>query len=226
MEISCKPGFDGGHETSFHAEIYEMDENDRSKKNLTANITRSDHPEFEIHNLKPGRIYGVLLYASNLLGPGKTLRLNVTTAEMADKRTAETRTKVAAVGDGSAADKASPASDTSSSSAAATSDRADVNELALLPIITILCGVAVGLATLALGVIFLVRGRSVDEAGVPSSDNEDNNVNGSSVVISPSDVKSVDGGGARRGKYGIVATEDDLIAEKQLCSGGERSSWV
>ena len=192
-----------------------MDESDRSKKNLTANITRSDFPEFEVHNLKPGRIYGALLYASNVLGQGRTLRLNITTAELTEKRTAET--KVAAVGDEAAVDKAS-SPDTSSSSAAATSDRTEGNELALLPIITILCGVAVGLATLALGVIFLVRGRSED-SNAPSSDNEDNG--NASVIVSSGGAKSGGGGGSGRSgrKYESVATEDDLIAEKQLCPG-------
>ncbi len=35
--------------------------------------------------------------------------------------------------------------------------------LALLPIIAILCGVAVGLGTVALGVVLLVRGRTHEE---------------------------------------------------------------
>ena len=37
--------------------------------------------------------------------------------------------------------------------------------LALLPIIAILCGVAVGLGTVALGVVLLVRGRTHEEDG-------------------------------------------------------------
>jgi len=43
-------------------------------------------------------------------------------------------------------------------------EAADVDrELALLPIVAILCGVAVGLGTVALGVILLVRGRTHEE---------------------------------------------------------------
>ena len=38
-----------------------------------------------------------------------------------------------------------------------------VSGLALLPIVAILCGVAVGLGTVALGVVLLVRGRTHEE---------------------------------------------------------------
>ena len=217
LRVTCKAGFDGGHDPEFHLEAYEMD-----AMTLTKNVTRTGVPEFELHDLRPSSDYGILLYASNAIGKGLTLRLNVTTLEMAEKRTAERRSKVAAVEDGSA-----ESSSSSSSSSSAVSElpgaKADPG-LALLPVITILCGVAVGLATVALGIIFLVRGRGEDSAnrngGSSGSDGDDSAGNGG--VPSTSMPTSTSSPGSKsRGKYGMVATEDDLVAEKQLRGGDE-----
>lgn len=103
---------------------------------------------------------------------------------MAEKRTAETKSKLAA--------SQESGQDTSEAAAAAVPDPG----LALLPIITILCGVAIGLGTVALGVVMLVRGRGHEEEGGEGEDDE--------------------GRGNRGKKYDAVATEEDLVAERQI----------
>ena len=98
MAIRCRSGFDGGHSQRFHLEAFAQ-----PGAFLAANVTSgndggdSDHdnrvggPEFVVGGLKAGQVYDFLAYASNPLGRGPTRRLNATTLDLAEKRTAETR---------------------------------------------------------------------------------------------------------------------------------------
>ena len=121
---------------------------------------------------------------------------------VAEKRTAETRSKVAAVEDG-AVPKDASTSELGGGVGTAHSG------LALLPIVAILCGVAVGLATVALGVLLLVRGRG---GGA-----EDAAEGGGAAAAAAGD-DSGDG----RGKYDAVATNvppDEDFRTRQIRQG-------
>ncbi len=72
--MSCRAGFDGGHESQYHLEVYEQ-----PPGSLVHNVTSSD-PRFDLRRgLLADRRYAMLLYASNELGRGPTRRINVTT---------------------------------------------------------------------------------------------------------------------------------------------------
>jgi hypothetical protein len=159
MLVSCDRGFDGGHEAAYHLELFE------SNHVMSLNVTRSE-PVFELHSLKPGHDYALMLFASNALGRSPSRRINVTTLNVAERRTAETRSKLE-VGVGAAAAGVMTDDGVSSSGTGggvAGGQQAGDPGLALLPIIAILCGVAVGLTTVALGVVLLVRGRADDDS--------------------------------------------------------------
>ena len=149
LEIACVPGFDGGHLPAFHAEIYRYGV-------LVDNLTNAEVPRFAISGLEAGADFRLMIYASNLMGSSEAVGLNVTTLNLAEKRTAETRSKLSPIMD--------DPKDLMSSDLATSSEVVDPG-LALLPIVAILCGVAIGLGTVALGVILIVRGRGGDEEG-------------------------------------------------------------
>ena len=177
-----------------------------NQNHLANNLTKTE-PTFHLHRLKDGHDYTFLAYASNMLGRSLARRINVTTLNAAEKRTAETRSKLAAIEAG----PDSPLSASAEESGQQIAPGGD-QSLALLPVVAILCGVAVGLATVALGVILLVRGRSdeVTEGGGSLG------VGGAGSGTDGSDPE-MDG----RGKYDAVATtappEDDYNA-----NSGER----
>eukprot|EP00094_Tigriopus_californicus_P000281 TCALIF_00272-PB protein Name:"Similar to NPHS1 Nephrin (Homo sapiens)" AED:0.10 eAED:0.10 QI:635/0.86/0.87/0.93/0.86/0.81/16/939/883 len=149
FSVECTRGFDGGHEAQYHIEIYE--DGNHFLHNLT-----SLEPRFRIVQLKPGQSYGLLLYASNALGLSSTRRLNASTMLLGDKRTAETRSQMAS--------PAEVVAETESGLAQEGPERHSANPgLALLPIVAILAGVAVGLTSVALGVILLVHNSRSDD---------------------------------------------------------------
>ena len=61
LSVVCEFGFDGGHEANYHLELYE------ERNFLVNNITRPD-PSFQLHHLRAGHDYSLLVYASNALG--------------------------------------------------------------------------------------------------------------------------------------------------------------
>jgi hypothetical protein len=150
VETRCIPGFDGGHPLTFVLEVYLIDEdlisspNENSHRKLPSgkmlvyNLTSSDAPHFQIAGLSPGTKYQFAGYAHNIKGQSAKILFNVTTLNLAEKRTAETRTKVGAViNDKTDAEQESFGIDLNQ-------NRVDPG-LALLPIIAILCGVALGI---------------------------------------------------------------------------------
>ncbi len=67
--MHCRSGFDGGHESQYHLEVYEQ-----PPGALAHNVTSSD-PRFELRGgLRAGQGYALLVYASNELGRGPTIR--------------------------------------------------------------------------------------------------------------------------------------------------------
>lgn len=109
-------------------------------------MTSQEAPSFGLPNLEAGADYHVVVYASNDLGSSPKVAFNASTLNLAEKRTAETRSKLSPImNDPKELD---------------VQDHIKVDPgLALLPIVAILCGVAIGLGTVALGVILMVRGR-------------------------------------------------------------------
>ncbi len=243
MLVTCVSGFDGGHEAQYHLEAYEL-----PMSVLAHNVTSSD-PRFDLRHLKAGQNYGYLLYASNVLGRGPTRRLNVSTMDLAEKRTAETRctirvaaycmwyrecqmrckltwhilrSKFAASKEEDAVGVSSDNDSASASAAAAAAAAGGTSGLALLPIAAILCGVAVGLSTVALGVTLLIKGRHGAGGGRDDSDGHGEGRCSTSVSASSRD--------EGRGKYGVVATTDDddsvISGEKQIRRGKMSSSCI
>ena len=102
------------------------------------NLTSSDSPHFQIAGLTPGTTYQFAVYAHNIKGQSAKILFNATTLNLAEKRTAETRSKVGAViNEQNEAEKEKFGNELSP-------NRVDPG-LALLPIIAILCGVALGM---------------------------------------------------------------------------------
>ena len=121
---------------------------DDGGKVLVYNISNMDAPHFEMAGLTPGTTYLFAAFVYNVKGQSAKILFNVTTLNLAEKRTAETRSKLGAVKNEQEATEMGDL------------DTVQIDPgLALLPIIAILCGVAIGLGTVGLGVILLVRGR-------------------------------------------------------------------
>ena len=151
VETRCSPGFDGGHPLVYVLEVYLVDEelipsSDMSGLSrklpsgriLVYNLTTSDAPHFQIAGLTPGTTYQFAVYAHNIKGQSAKILFNATTLNLAEKRTAETRSKVGAViNEQNEAEKEKFGNELSP-------NRVDPG-LALLPIIAILCGVALGM---------------------------------------------------------------------------------
>merc|ERR1719225_1667648 len=86
------------------------------------------------------------------------MSFNATTLNMSEKRTAETRSKLSPITD--------PEATKINHDQELVDHRSglDVDPgLAILPIIAILCGVAIGLGSVALGLIFVIRGRTDED---------------------------------------------------------------
>ena len=151
VEAKCKRGFDGGHPLIFVLEVYLVDDeeiitssdlNSHRKfsggRILVNNLTSSEAPHFQISGLTPGTTYQFAAYAYNVKGQSAKMLFNVTTLNLAEKRTAETRSKVGAViNEKTDVEKEQFSNEINS-------NRVDPG-LALLPIIAILCGVALGM---------------------------------------------------------------------------------
>ena len=149
VETRCTAGFDGGHPLLFVLEVYLVDEDliSSSEVNgyrklpsgriLVYNLTSHDAPHFQMAGLSPGTTYQFAAYAHNIKGQSAKILFNVTTLNLAEKRTAETRSKVGAViNEQNDAESESFGNELSQ-------DRVDPG-LALLPIVAILCGVGLG----------------------------------------------------------------------------------
>ena len=144
-------------------------------------------------------------FVAMLISIFQARRLNATTMNVAEKRTAETKMAAAAAME-EAASEDGGASELGSGLVSAAGPRTH-SGLALLPIVAILCGVAVALATVALGVLLLVRGRGSGAEEVAE---------GAVVVAAVPGGGDVGDGsiGDGRGKYDKVATnappEEDM----------------
>jgi hypothetical protein len=161
VRVECKAGFDGGHPPTFILEAFALSTSEGTTLaagSLVYNATSNElPPRFDLVGLIPGTEYQFVLYASNTLGTSSKVSLNATTLNLAEKRTAETRSKLEPLND-----QEIETSRTRGGVDALEGSEVDPG-LALLPIIAILCGVAVGLGTVALGVVLLVRGRTHEE---------------------------------------------------------------
>ena len=140
IEATCQPGFDGGHLPTYHCEVYKQLE-------LVFNMSNHEAPKFDLTGLEAGVDYHVVVYASNDLGGSPKVSFNASTLNLAEKRTAETRSKL------------SPIMNDPKENILEPSNIKVDPDLAILPIIAILCGVAIGLATVALGVVLMIRSR-------------------------------------------------------------------
>ena len=158
MEAKCTPGFDGGHSPVYVLEVYQADhredfvKNLEKRHNLIYNISNPERPHFEMAGLSAGTSYQFAAYVYNVMGQSAKILFNVTTLNYF----AEPRSKENEVG-------AKPVINDPDAEGAQESV-GEMNQvdpgLALLPIIAILCGVAIGLGTIGLGIILLVRGRT------------------------------------------------------------------
>ena len=151
VETRCKPGFDGGHPLLFVLEVYLVDDDlvasnseistnrkFHSGRILVYNLTSADAPHFQMAGLSPGTTYQFAAYARNVKGQSAKILFNATTLNLAEKRTAETRSKVGAV--------INEQGDVENESFGKELGQSRVDPgLALLPIIAILCGVALGM---------------------------------------------------------------------------------
>ena len=151
VETRCTPAFDGGHPPIFVLEVYLVDDVTDSSSEigqlsggggriLVYNLTSQDAPHFQMAGLTPGTMYQFAAYARNIKGQAAKILFNVTTLNLAEKRTAETRSKVGAVIN----EQSSEAESESFGNELSQTNRVDPG-LALLPIIAILCGVALGM---------------------------------------------------------------------------------
>ena len=141
IEATCQPGFDGGHLPTYHCQVF------KQGQALLYNLSNVQAPTFNLASLEPGVDYHIVIYASNELGLSPKVSFNASTLNLAEKRTAETRSKLSPImNDPKKLD---------------VQDHVKVDPgLAILPVIAILCGVAIGLGTVALGVVLMIRGRS------------------------------------------------------------------
>ena len=176
IEAACQSGFDGGHFPTFHCEVYKSEAAtastaedtastlvavqtaDAQRLRLVYNLSNSEAPEFMLDGLEAGAEYHIVVYASNMLGKSPKMSFNATTLNMAEKRTAETRSKLSPITDPEA---------TKNHDQELVDHRSggEVDPgLAILPIIAILCGVAIGLGSVALGLIFVIRGRTDEDS--------------------------------------------------------------
>ena len=183
IEAACQSGFDGGHFPTFHCEVYKSEASTAASAEDTAsssssstlvssaadtttaqrlrlvyNLSNSEAPEFMLDGLEAGAEYHIVVYASNMLGKSPKMSFNATTLNMAEKRTAETRSKLSPITD--------PEATKINHDQELVDHRSglDVDPgLAILPIIAILCGVAIGLGSVALGLIFVIRGRTDED---------------------------------------------------------------
>lgn len=171
LETLCNEGFDGGHFPTYHLEVYRTDV--IGKQYLAYNLSSNERPHFQLLGLEPGTDFSLVAFASNELGTSEKVLFNATTLNLAEKRTAETRSKLSPIVD-----------DPQSVGMDADAQQIEVDPgLALLPIVAILCGVGIGLGTVALGVVLIVRGRGdEDNADVSSDERHSNGNQGGSVA--------------------------------------------
>lgn len=81
LEVECTEGFDGGQPQYFLLEVY-----DEQTELLQANVS-SKFPVFTAHNLEPGRILKMIVYAANAKGRSDPVLLEGFTLKVAEKQT-------------------------------------------------------------------------------------------------------------------------------------------
>ena len=97
IEARCEAGFDGGHQPVYVLEVYMLPSPDNGLavngggNVLIYNISSADGPHFEMAGLTPGTTYQFAAFVYNLKGQSPKILFNVTTLNLAEKRTAETR---------------------------------------------------------------------------------------------------------------------------------------
>jgi hypothetical protein len=103
VRVECRAGFDGGHPPTFVLEAYVLSASEGltvPPGSLVYNATSNEiPPRFDLAGLIPGTEYQFVLYASNALGTSSKFWLNATTLNVAEKRTAETRSKLEPLSD-------------------------------------------------------------------------------------------------------------------------------
>ncbi|KAJ8673522.1 hypothetical protein QAD02_004784 [Eretmocerus hayati] len=82
LSVECTPGFDGGQTQHFQLEVY-----DQITGQLRANVSARDNAVFSVHNLEPGRILRMAVYAVNARGRSEPSLLEGFTLKVAEKQT-------------------------------------------------------------------------------------------------------------------------------------------
>ena len=103
VRVECRAGFDGGHPPIFVLEAYALATTEGTllaPGSLVYNATSNETPpRFDLIGLSPGTDYQFVMYATNSLGTSSKFWLNATTLNLAEKRTAETRSKLEPLND-------------------------------------------------------------------------------------------------------------------------------
>ena len=82
--MECTAGFDGGQQQHFQLEVY-----DQLTNQLRANVTSREGAAFNVHDLEPGRVLRMTVYAANSKGRSEPTLLEGFTLKVAEKQTGE-----------------------------------------------------------------------------------------------------------------------------------------
>ncbi|XP_031784587.1 synaptogenesis protein syg-2 isoform X2 [Nasonia vitripennis] len=82
LAVECTAGFDGGQSQHFQLEVY-----DQQTGQLWANVSSRDSASFSVHELEPGRVLRMAVYAVNSKGRSDSTLLEGFTLKIAEKQT-------------------------------------------------------------------------------------------------------------------------------------------
>lgn len=82
LSVECSAGFDGGQPQHFLLEVF-----DQHTGKLQANVTSKENAVFTVHDLQPGKVLNMILYAVNAKGRSDPTLLEGFTLKIAEKQT-------------------------------------------------------------------------------------------------------------------------------------------
>ncbi|CAB0033445.1 unnamed protein product, partial [Trichogramma brassicae] len=82
LSVECTAGFDGGQTQHFQLEVF-----DQLTGQLRANVSSRDSATFHVHELEPGRVLRMSVYAVNAKGRSEATLLEGFTLKVAEKQT-------------------------------------------------------------------------------------------------------------------------------------------